>query len=348
LEAKKTVDVPKIESLPHETRPETGGTRASREKNSEFNERVQIPAEEFELEGEETEAFDGHDQLMDRASLDQELLRSGYTPRGHVFVKPLRGPSKVGPEFIKTSNKLGQTVYIMLDLNCAGDVSGLRLAEVANPSIISFSTKAGVLESAGHYVTGVAIECGGGLCVLSRDPETLTLVEKNFMPVDFKTQSEEYVGSYPIVKLSELRADPRQTLANTMVAARRIRKIAAQNCVEELSALKSAIEELTRSYNNFVKVRDTYDKEICNSLLELETIEKGYVSEPTSEQGKANLRTLRYNLYKRYEFSDTLLRVCRRASNRAGRLRAEAAEINLLSEYCNQEFSGVTRVLEET
>jgi len=307
--------------------------------------------------------FSTYNDLMQSASLEKELLQAGYLPREKIFVRKESQEEEFSearsgdslPAFIKASNKLGQTVYIMVDgkgyvVARQGD---LTLIQSKNASVLPYSLKIGVMECAGLDVCGVAFECDDEICTLIRDEGDTTVPRETTFTLAQKRAPAAIVDqdhvAYPIVRLSEIRADPAAALANTMASASRIRRAAAQNCVSELTALKCAIEELTLAYNRFIQTRDDFDEKICRSLLELEEINRSkFSAEPTTERGRENLRKVRYNLRKRYEFSDALLRACRKASGRVGQIRRNANELNLLSEYCLKEFSGVEFVLEET
>lgn len=295
--------------------------------------------------------------IISNASLENELLNAGYAPISKIVIRTDNGDKRT--QYIKAINKKGQRVFIKIDVNgyTTARASDLTLIEAHNASIVPYSLKTGAYNCAGKDVCGVAFECGSdAVCVLTRAPEDLTPKEANFVFVEQKAPAaaatveteEGTIMSYPVILLSEIRANPALVLANTDAVTRRLRNSTYVAELQELAAVQQAINNLNGAFVRFNRMREIAATKLNSTLTQLEQWNEFYMSNPpTTDADKDKFRKIQYNLSQRNEGISTLLRLMKKVADKKDDIDGIAKEINEVSDFGEREFANIDKALSD-
>lgn len=286
--------------------------------------------------------------LIGNASLENELLNAGYAPLSKIVIQAENGEKRT--QYIKAVNKKGQKVFILVDVSGyttarAGD---LTLIEARKSTIVPYSVKTGAYDCAGRDVCGVAFECTGAVCVLARNSEDLTPTEANFVfveqsgPAAATVESEGVNMTYPVIRLSEIRANPELILKNTDVVTRRLRNASYSTLVAELVEEEKAIIQLNQAFVRFRQMYENNAALLNKTLTQLEGYLKAYMDNPpTSDEGRDKFQKVQLNVAKRNDGIEILLRSMQKVADLRSVIAATANDINAIREFCEKEFATV-------
>jgi hypothetical protein len=288
--------------------------------------------------------------IIANSSLENELLNAGYAPLSKIVIRSDNGDKRT--QYIKAINKKGQKVFILIDVNgyTTARSTDLTLIEAHSASIVPYSLKTGAYNCAGKDVCGVAFECGSdAVCVLSRGPKDLTPKESTFVFVEQHApeaagliESEGSIMTYPVIRLSEIRANPVLVLANTDVVTRRLRNTAYASELQELSVTQQSISKLNDAFIRFNRIRENAAVKLNKTLTQLEQWNDIYMQNPpTTDDAKDRYRQLQYNLAQRNEGISTLLRSMKKVADKHIEIDAITKDINEITDYCEKEFANV-------
>ena len=302
---------------------------------------AQIMNQEFEIKD--------YQGIISNASLENELLNAGYAPLSKIVIRADTGDKRT--QYIKAINKKGQKVFILIDVNgyTTARSTDLTLIEAHNASIVPYSLKTGAYECAGKDVCGVAFECGSdAVCVLSRGSQDLTPKEANFVfveqhaPAAASIESEGTIMTYPVIRLSEIRANPGLVLANTDIVTRRLRNSSYTAELQELAAAQRSINRLNEAFVRFNGLREDSAGKLNRTLTQLERWNDIYMANPPlTDDAKDRYRRLQYNLAQRNEGISTLLRAMTKVAEKRLEIDVIAKEINDIADYAEKEFANV-------
>lgn len=194
-------------------------------------------------------------KMQSKASMDTILREYLYTPIGKITSKDERTGEIIG-EYVKCVNPMGIIVFVQM--NDGGYVSiskcDLTMTRVGKVDMIPYSVKSCSYEMAAPESVGVAIECSNGVCTIERNT-TGEPQETNFMKSDvckdgngacymrpgegevkiINPHGDSYITDegiifYPIVSMSEIRANPSLVLENTEKSYTKLQKKAKEEC----------------------------------------------------------------------------------------------------------------------
>lgn len=302
-----------------------------------------------ELMNKEFEVRD-YQGIISNASIENELLNAGYAPLSKIVIRTDNGDKRT--QYIKAINKKGQKVFVLLDVNgyTTARSTDLTLIEAHSANIVPYSLKTGAYECAGKDVCGVAFECGSdAVCVLARGANDLTPKEANFVFVEQKApaaaatiESEGSIMSYPVIRLSEIRANPDLVLANTDVVTRRLRNNTYAAELQELALAQQSINKLNAAFVRFEAIRENSARKLNQTLTQLEQWNNVYMANPPmTDEAKDRYRKLQYNLAQRNEGIANLLRFMKKVADKRIDIDAITKEINDISDFSEKEFANV-------
>ena len=288
--------------------------------------------------------------LITNSSIEMELINLGYSPVSKIVIKDTK------KQYIKAINKNGQTVFISIDTNgyTTTRTSDLTLIESSKSSIIPYSMKTGAYECAKKDVSGIAFVCGSdSVCVLARGEQDLTPTESNFVFVEkageVAAETEGSIVPYPVIKLSEIKANPELILENTDIVTRRLRNTAYQNYLKELSLEQTSIENLSHAFNKFDMMKNTVAVKLNSTLTQLEEWNTIYINKPpATDELKAKYRQLQFNLTQRNEGVATLLRSMKKVADLRFEIDTISKTINDMTEYCEKEFENIDYAMSDS
>jgi len=293
--------------------------------------------------------------IIANSSLENELLNAGYAPLSKIVIRADGGEKRT--QYIKAVNKMGQKVFILIDVNgyTTARSTDLTLIEAHNASIVPYSLKTGAYNCAGKDVCGVAFECGSdAVCVLSRAPDDLTPKESNFVfveqhaPSAAAIESEGSIMTYPVIRLSEIRANPLLVLQNTDTVTRRLRNSGYTALLQELGTTQQSINKLNEAFVRFNRMRENVATKLNGTLTQLEQWNSVYMSHPpTTDEAKDKYRALQYNLSLRNENISILLRSMKKIADLHDGIDLITKEINDITEFDEKEFVNVDRAVSD-
>lgn len=296
--------------------------------------------------------FDTKDyqSIIQNASIENELINSGYKPISKIVVKTDAGQRKT--QYIKAVNKKGQKSFVLVDVSgyTTAKPTDLTLIESQNLSIVPYSLKSGAYECAGMDVCGVAFECGtDAVCVVARNNDDLSPKESNFIYIERQPNGIDDEGSittYPVIRLSEIRSNPEVVLHNTDAVTRRLRNESYQAAVYDLESSQKSIDKLNEAFARFDTVRKDVAGKLSRTLQQLEQWNEIYISNPpTTDELKSRYNLLKSNLTRRNDGITTLLRIMRKVADKRAELDTITREINELTDLAEKEFANVEYVV---
>lgn len=306
-----------------------------------FRPTAQIMNQEFEVRN--------YQGIIANSSLENELLNAGYAPLSKIVIRTDSGDKRT--QYIKAINKKGQKVFILIDVNgyTTARSTDLTLIEAHSASIVPYSLKTGAYECAGKDVCGVAFECGSdSVCVLSRGAQDLSPKEANFVfveqpaPAAATLETEGSIMTYPVIRLTEIRANPALVLANTDIVTRRLRNSTYSAELQELAAAQQSINKLNAAFIRFNHLREDAASKLNRTLTQLEQWNDVYMANPpTTDEAKDRYRRLQYNLAQRNDGIATLLRSMKKVSDKRLEIDVITKEINDITDYAEKEFANV-------
>lgn len=308
---------------------------------------VEIMNQQFEVKD--------YQGIISNSSLENELLNAGYAPLSKIVIRADGGEKRT--QYIKAINKMGQKVFILIDVNgyTTARSTDLTLIEAHNASIVPYSLKTGAYNCAGKDVCGVAFECGSdAVCVLTRAPNDLTPKESNFVFVEQHSQSaatiesEGSIMTYPVIRLSEIRANPMLVLQNTDIVTRRLRNSGYTALLQELATTQQSINKLNEAFVRFNNLRESVAGKLNSTLTQLEQWNSVYMNNPpTTDEAKDKYRALQYNLALRNENIGVLLRSMKKIADLHISIDNITKEINDITEFDEKEFINVDRAVSD-
>jgi hypothetical protein len=291
--------------------------------------------------------------IVAKSALENELLHAGYVPLSKIVIQDSEGNRKI--QYVKALNKKGQKVFILLDVNgyITTRSTDLILIETNKAQVVPYSLKMGAVDCAGTEVCGIAFECGSSsLCVLSRDPEDLTPKETNFVFIEqnetalgiiIPTEHIEHTGqimAYPVIRLSEIRANPNLILENTDLVTRRLRNTSYKILVDDLKSFDKSIEELRTNFDTFMSTREKDATRLNRTLNQLDQWNEIYmIHPPTTDDFKERYRNLQFNLSQRNEKIEILLRSMKKVADLRTEIDSISKTITDITEFFNKEFT---------
>lgn len=278
--------------------------------------------------------------------VENELITLGYTPVSWIGVS-----DRNNMQYLKAVNRRGQTVFILID-NEPGLIrtSDLTLIESKTGSSIP-TTYRNVASQCTKDVCGVAFECGNdALCTLVQTENALEPEETNFVLVEQSPssasatiESTEGQMSYPVVRLSEIRANPALVLENTDRAMRRLRNASYVAQLQELGYLQQSIITLNKKVTQFNVMRERVAKELNQSLTELEGIARAYdrPCDNPSEYEEREYSALQAQLLQRNQWIGSLINRMKMVADKRMELDRISDQIHSITLASNQDFANV-------
>ena len=303
----------------------------------------QITAEDIEEieEGEKTEAsrssLPTYQSLITAIGLEGELLNARYQIEGTITLSNERNERRV--QYIKAINANGQRVYIIVDVNgVLAPQRNLTMVALNAPTRVHHSTKSGAYDCVKDAVSGVAFEIGvDGLSTIIRDRETLEPVEINYAVVsrdiNMETDNAGTVMTYPIIRMSEIRADAPQVLQNTDIAFNCLRTTTLVSHKDAILEATESIKNMTEAWVSFNTVRYDVANALADDIRQLShwsAIFNARTIVTDTDRDKVN--SIQRNLAIRHERLEDILRLTRKVINRVTQIEVITAEINTITQ----------------
>jgi len=232
-------------------------------------------AEEADTGAEEKFQFFGGGEEIKDPVVENELIKSGYLPTQKIMINE---GSQKQCMFIKATNKFGQPVLIKLDDEgvVVESQADLTIVKSNVGQIGDYSSRVGERVCMQSEACGLAYVCNNGVCVMEND-NSGKIIESKFEFVKRFSEQDAIIGdepvAYPVVSLSDIRANPALVLDITNKATKRLRNAAYNNSTQSLIDVRNNIEKLNLVFNEFLRIRGIQEKRLMESIKILE----GYI-----------------------------------------------------------------------
>ena len=243
-------------------------------------------------------------------SLEDELIRNGYSPISKVVVVTPQGNSSV--QYIKTQNQLGEPVYVAVDVNdtyVSSSPQDFRMKEVKGMMKIPQEEKEFAFEKAGLGVAGVAFECPTGICTIMHDEHLQAPQERSFALIQTKRVEEVTIlASFPVVRMSDIRHNPEACHKNIDLALRRMRNAALDKCVCKINSLQAKMKQLCALLDATLECKENIVKKFKADMCFLEDTYQKCSKCP--EKNSCKLKEIAFNIEKRNAMFPHLMESC--------------------------------------
>ena len=253
-------------------------------------------------------------KLVQSKSLDEELVRSGYTPLSKIVVVESNNGTQV--PLVKAQNDIGEPVYIAVDTNdtyIAQSPNDPRFKTSKSLVSIPKAEKEMAFSQAGLGVAGVAMECNDGLCTIMHDTQAKAPREMNYGLIAGKKNNDNVVASYPIVKLSELRMNASSVQKNVECALRKMRNASLKACLCDVEKVQKKFDCLCGLFRDVSDLRSKVIKEFHHSMTVLENAHDNYAKCPAKNAEK--IKQIAFNIEKRNAKFPHLIESCKEVAN---------------------------------
>jgi hypothetical protein len=304
-----------------------------------------------------TASFENYQGMIRENDVETSLVDSGYLPVDKVLTKDDNG--NLMCQYVKAIDETGRSVFV--DLDCDGYVSvspkDMVVTEKSQASVIPYSVKMGTYECASSDVCGVAFECDNEICTMTRSNEDLTPSETVFsqtkLPVT--TEGHKHHGildshpiAYPIVSLSDVRANPEEVACSVRDTHNRLRNVSFAQTHKHTSELAQAQKALNTEVGRYCQIQRKTADALQRTIAQLEDIHTQYKkSPPANDEERENLRAVRFNLRKRHDMVVDYLKLSESMHERIGKIEELTSDLQAMNDYAEKLFAGLEGVFKE-
>ena len=303
--------------------------------------------------GPSTASFSDFKGEVADQNIEKALLERGFISTEKILTKDENG--NVVCRFIKARDNLGHALYIELDTSSKDNMGYVTVCDddpvisvSREASVIPYSLKVGSFEASSSSLFGVGFECDNQVCVMSRKDNSLEPVETVFSYSKDMGVQEKHPIPFPIVKLSEVLANPEAVLKNISGSHARMRNIAFQSCVKDVTAMLDHSGNLSGEVQRFANKSKEVAETLENTIKYLEDMHDKYMQVGAkNEQDLANLKAIRFNLNKRADLQSDFISLCHSMRERAQRIAVLKQELKELNEFSETLFTGLPYIFTE-
>jgi hypothetical protein len=223
---------------------------------------------------------------MTDQTVEKRVAELGFMPLVKTLTRKADGSTEA--RYIKAVDSLGNISYIQLnvDSNVTVQPHDLLTIESVDASNVPYSVKNGSMAAVNLDVSGVALECTNGVCMLSQDsPDRprnesfLTYIDK---PKDTVVVEADSPVAYPIVRLSDVLENPTLVMKLIEKATKALRWEVYNKSVRMLQIADDKMKETRNVGSLTLRAINIALNHIMESLSELEARRQGYELRPPS------------------------------------------------------------------
>jgi hypothetical protein len=285
----------------------------------------------------------------------ETLNNHGFEVTENLMVADEAGNTRVAT--LKVANCLGQTAFVQIDdpnTLFATTTKDLTLIEIQAISTISEAERLGNYKTAGSSVTGVALVCENNVCMMVNDGDPEEPRERNFVYVaSSHPKSAVLEGgtpiAYPVVRLSEIVANPNMVLKNINEATCRLRDRLYEVVMKEMRerakddsaspSMKNAIDELLAEHKAFTDCLGRKMKGTKDILCQLEAFQVHYIENPPKDEiCTARMKAMTVLLRRWNEMYVDELRAAIVAAEQKQHIVKAASNFRSLRTYMEKEY----------
>lgn len=279
-------------------------------------------------------------KIVEIPDIEAILFDRGFVPTDRIVTQDEQGRPVV--KYIKVITNRGHRAFI--DPDTEGLIKPMEtqkiMRQVETVSSIPYSIKNGSLECASNIACGIAYECQDEVCVLRKDDLTPKEVVFSTEPVVTRVGSVNYI-SYPIVKLSDIMAEPEQVLEDVAEVSQRLQVEERSKCLEDTVKTNKSFGQMANKYNEMVS-RYQLAFEILRGNISLL---KDFQQKTSSDNSRTKLILL--NLSRRYDLQNDLFKMCDRLNHIQNNFDQLSSEISEINELLKQSYNNLDQVFTE-
>ena len=303
-----------------------------------------------------TAVFETYEGVVQDKDVEQALVDSGFIPTEKILTQDSDG--RVNCHFIKTRDKLGHASFVEVDTDYSNGMGFVKVSpneEVmtvsSEASVIPYSMKVGTFE-ANNDLYGVGFECDNGVCMMQRKDPSLEPTETVF---SYSTGGENRSGiiqdhpvPYPIVKMTNILANPREVQRTIAKSHDRMRNVAFSQCQKDVELLKRRVEELEEEIEKFDKNSKEVSNVLACSINELLKYHEGYEQiDNLCDSHREKMKTIQFNLQKRHDLLNDHISLCTSVRERSDKISTVTQELADINEYTVQLFQNLASIFRE-
>lgn len=292
-----------------------------------------VPSDSLTKDAVEAEKFN--------RDVEKELRDSGYTPVSRVVVDQ---DGELEGQYIKALNLYGQYIYVDLDTEGLVSTDG---SEVIHTEVLN-STELPLLDAykcVENSACGVASECVNGICTMKRENGS-RYPRQSFLKSDRSSEVSTYASmgdtilSYPIVRLSDIRADPEGSLLAQNAATTQLRNQRNEALVADIEEMSALLNQLVREFNDFEELRSELTVRVASDLAQLELDNLSYVqTPPRSEEERNQSEAIVEGLMRRNEIVIDILECSKKVTDLNDTLKEAISVIQSSKKECLQNVN---------
>ena len=304
-----------------------------------------------------TAEFSTYEGVSQNKDIEQALLDRGFIPIEKILTRDNNG--NVICHFIKSRDNLGHEFYVELDTTCKDGMGFLTvnpqdmiLTESNQASVIPYSLKVGSFEASNNNLYGVGFECDNSICIMSRKDSSLDPVETVFTHTkntenDMGIQDRHPIP-FPIVKMTEILANPKQVQKNIAENHNKMRNIAFNSCSKDVESMRHNANELQEEINKFGEISSEVSNVLSCTIDELEKMYSDYEKIGSKcEKDLENMKIIQFNLNVRQNLNSDYIALCHSMRERSSKIKVLVEELKSLNEFSKTLFTGIKGVLIE-
>jgi len=236
--------------------------------------------------------------------VEERLIAYGYYPLSKIVED---GEKAI---FIKCRNRYGETVYVELDTLgfTSFDKDKMTFVKSGKLNEIPYSIQVGDLDCSKSDICGLVYDCKEGVCVIKN---TVSGPVKSEYVYTEKSKDRNLVGSdnvaHPVIRMSEIVANPEAILKHTHEYVRRLRKQAYQDGADRIRKGEELVQRFLNSYHRFGQSVKEVERGFGSDIDKLQKYSDEYFNILESiplEQRGGDL--YRYNLERQRKVSEEL------------------------------------------
>lgn len=304
-----------------------------------------------------TAVFENHEGVLENTDIEKSLLAAGFVPTEKILTRDENG--NLICHFIKTRDHVGRASYVELDCD---DQSGMGYIKISSDdtiltqsrdaSIIPYSLTIGSFEANKGDIYGVGFECDNSICIMSRKDASLEPKQTVFHSTKNSGEDmgiiENHYVPFPIVKMTEILANPEAVHRGIATSHARMRNVAFSSCNKEVNNMKASIGQLEAEILRFDKISKQVTDMLSTTIAELEKMHNYFDSHGAKTPRDAeNLKAIRFNLAKRNDLTLDYIALCHSMKERSAKIAVLRDEVKAFNDFSQTLFTGVDSVFVE-
>lgn len=275
-------------------------------------------------------------------SVEESLTQNGLTPDEKIITRD--GNGHMICHYIKVRDYAGRRAYVELDcdestgmgyVKVDSDDPVLTAADASNQ--IDYSSLLGAYDSNKADVYGISFECDDSVCVMTHLDGSLSPNQQTYRLESSEDSYAEPVA-YPVVKMTELLANPGAVRKSLQRVHDRIRDITFSQCHNNTTVLKQTVTELQRQAELLEALSAKVSTELPQSMGHLEKLR---------QSGKIDTKTISFNLSKRNELALDYINLCQGLKKYSMEIKEMSKQLTGIYQFSEQLFDGLDKLFVE-